>query len=220
MLFLAYYSYSDYLVTTSSSISGTVVVIDAGHGIPDNGACSENGIYENEINLKIAKKLKSLLKRNKVNVIMTRNNMHSLSNSKTNNKRDDLRKRVEIRDNSDADIFISIHLNHFNESKYYGAQVFYSPDNEKSMLLAKNIQSKLIELADPTNTRNIKSGSGIYILKDSKIPAVLVECGFLSNANEAEKLATDEYQDKIAWSVYTGLCKYMEGEDTKKFLRR
>ena len=202
-----------FIPTASSNLSQKTVIIDAGHGFPDGGTVSKSGIKESEINLEIAKKLKKLLSKNKVKVIMTRNDKNSLSTSETNNKRDDLNKRCHIRENSNADLFISIHLNHFGESKYRGAQVFYSENNPENKLLAECIQTKLIELADPENTRSIKSTSSIYILKNSSIPSALAECGFLSNPEEALLLSSPKYQDKIAKALYHGIMDYFEREE-------
>ncbi len=201
-----------FIPVSSSNPSQKTVIIDAGHGFPDGGAVSQSGIKESEINLEIAKRLKKLLSKNKVRVIMTRNDKNSLSTSQTNNKRDDLNKRTHIRENSNADLFISIHLNHFGESKYRGAQVFYSENNPENKELAQKIQTKLIELADPENTRGIKSTNSIYILKNSSIPSALAECGFLSNPEEAQLLSTPKYQDKIAKALYLGIMDYLEGE--------
>ncbi len=198
---------------SSADPSQKTVIIDAGHGFPDGGTVSQSGIKESEINLQIAKKLKKLLSKNKVKVIMTRNDKNSLSTSETNNKRDDLNKRTHIRESSDADLFISIHLNHFGESKYRGAQVFYSENNPENKELAQSIQTKLIELADPENTRSIKSTNSIFILKNSSIPSALAECGFLSNPEEALLLSTPEYQDKIAKALYHGIMDYFEGAE-------
>lgn len=207
---VVFISQSGLLIPASSGTYQKTVVIDAGHGFPDGGAVSQSGIKESEINLEIAKRLKKLLSKNKVRVIMTRNDKNSLSTSETNNKRDDLNKRSHIRESSDADMFISIHLNHFGESKYRGAQVFYSESISENKLLAKCIQTKLIEIADPQNTRNIKSTDSIYILKNSTIPSVLAECGFLSNPEEALLLTTPEYQNKIAKALYMGIMDYFE----------
>lgn len=195
---------------SSTPLTKKTIIIDAGHGFPDSGTSSKSGISESDINLKIAKKLKKLLSKSKVKVIMTRKDENSLSESKTNNKQDDLKKRAKIRDNSNADMFISIHLNHFGEPQYYGAQVFYSSNNDENQKLAESVQKKLIELADPSNTRKVKSTNDIYILKNAQIPSVLIECGFLSNPDEAEKLNTDEYQQKLVWAIYCGIADYFE----------
>lgn len=209
-IFFSVYMYNEakLFVPASSSISDKTVIIDAGHGIPDGGAVSSSGIQESEINLKIALKLKKLLEKAKVNVIMTRDSENSLSTLKKGNKSDDMKKRVNIRDNSGGDIFISIHLNHFSQSQYRGAQVFYNPSSEHNGYLAKNLQTKLIEIADPINTRNIKETNDLFILNGAKLPSVLVECGFLSNEEEAVLLSDEKYQKTIARALYLGICEF------------
>ena len=206
------YNNSKSYVNTSAKVSGKTIIIDAGHGIPDGGASSQSGIKESEINLKIAKELKKLLERAKFNVIMTRTNANSLSNLKKGNKSDDMKKRVQIRNNSEGDIFISIHLNHFSQSQYRGAQVFFNPKNEKNPILAQALQSNLIDVADPNNTRTIKSTDSLYILNGANLPCALVECGFLSNSEEAKLLASEKYQKIIAKSLYLGICEYFAAE--------
>jgi len=203
------YSNSKNYVHTSVPVTGKKIIIDAGHGIPDCGASSQSGIKESEINLKIANELKKLLEKAKFKVIMTRSDENSLSNLKKGNKSDDMKKRVQIRNNSGGDIFISIHLNHFSQSQYRGAQVFYNPVNEKNAILAEALQNKLIKVADPNNTRTIKSTESLYVLNGSNIPCALVECGFLSNTEEAKLLSDEKYQKIIAKSLYLGICQYL-----------
>ena len=195
-------------MTSSTSLKKLTIIIDAGHGYPDSGASSSNNIYEKDLNLEISKKIKKELEKYGVTVIMTRKTDNSLSTSKTNNKKDDLNKRCEIRNNSNADLFISIHMNHFDNSKYTGAQVFYNNSSKNNELLAKYIQNNLIKYADPTNNRKIKKDNTIYILKNSKIPSVLIECGFLSNIWEANKLNEERYQNTIAKSIVKGIIEY------------
>ncbi len=197
---------------STTAVYKKTIVIDAGHGTPDGGAVAKDGTKEDEINLKIAKKLEKIFKKNGAKVVMTRTNENSLSNSKTNNKRDDLNKRMQIRNSSNADIFVSIHLNHFSETQYFGAQVFYNSSFEKSESLASCIQKNLIAIADPSNKRQIKQNNEIYILKNATYPSALVECGFLSNEEEAKKLATDKYQQKLAEAIYQGICEYFKNE--------
>ncbi len=192
--------------------SKKTVVLDPGHGLPDGGAVSPEGYSEEEINLKIAKKLEKHLKKAGIKVVWTRSGKESLSDSKTNNKREDLKKRVEIINNSKADLVLSIHLNHFSEPKYHGAQVFYGNHNSENKRLAANLQSNIVKLLDPENTREIKETSDIYVLKNSKIPSCLAECGFLSNPQEAEKLNSDEYQEKVAWALYCGICDFLQSK--------
>ncbi len=203
------FSKTNVLHTFSNSLAGTTIVIDPGHGHPDAGASSSNNIQEKNINLKIALKLKKNLESAGAKVILTRKDDNSLSRSKTNNKKDDLNKRVEIRDKSNASLFISIHMNYYENSKYSGAQVFYSNSNKENKILAESIQSKLISDADPLNKRKIKNDNNIYVLKGSRIPAVLVECGFLSNVNEANKLNTKKYQKKVADAIFKGIIEYL-----------
>ena len=196
--------------TSTSPIKQKIVIIDAGHGTPDGGASAKDGTMEKDINLEIAKKLKKHLQKSGAKVIMTREDDNSLSNSKTNNKREDLNKRMHIRNNSNADIFVSIHMNHFSDPKYYGAQVFYNSSAQESQILAECIQKNLIEIADPSNKRQIKQNNEIFVLKNAQYPCVLVECGFLSNPEEAKKLSQDDYQRKIAKAVYKGICDFFE----------
>ena len=199
---------------TSLPINKKIIVIDAGHGTPDGGAVSENGATEKDINLDVANRLCALLEKTGAYVIMTRLDDNAVTDDLKAKireiKRRDLKNRRDIRDNSDADIFVSIHMNKFEDPKYYGAQVFYSYTPEESKRLAESIQEELIKLADPSNTREAKKADGIFILKNSRIPSVLVECGFLSNPEEAQKLETDKYRDTLAWAVYCGIVKYLE----------
>ena len=193
---------------TATPLSGKRVIIDAGHGRPDGGATSTAGHTESEINLEIAKKLQKVLKKGKVEVVMTRTDENSLSDKKNNNKRADMQKRVQIRNSSNADVFVSIHMNHFSEPKYRGAQTFYNSSLPQNKTLAESIQKSLILLADPGNTREIKCDNSIYVLKNSQIPGVLVECGFLSNPEEAQLVTEKEYQDKLVWAIYCGICDF------------
>ncbi len=200
--------------TSGIPVNKKIIVIDAGHGTPDGGAVADDGTSEKDINLDVANKLCAMLEKTGAYVIMTRLDDNAVTddlNQKIREiKRQDLKNRRDIRDDSHADLFVSIHMNKFDRSEYYGAQVFYAPNPPESEKLAKSIQAELIALADPSNTREVKKGDGIFILKNSKIPSVLVECGFLSNPAEREKLKTDEYRDTLAWSIYCGIVKYLE----------
>lgn len=206
-------SYFNSKTTTAVPVNKKIIVIDAGHGNPDGGAVSPDGTLEKDINLDVAKRLYSLLEKTGAYVIMTRLDDNAVTDDLDAKireiKRKDLKNRRDIRDNSDADLFVSIHMNKFEQPQYYGAQVFYSETPENSKELAESIQSELIALADPSNTRSPKKAEGIFILKNSKIPSVLIECGFLSNPSELEKLKTDEYRDTLAWSIYCGIVKYL-----------
>lgn len=195
------------------SSTGKVVVLDAGHGNIDGGAVGANGSIEKDINLAICQKLQSYLEQNGITVILTRSDDNAIvdTDGKTVRqiKRDDLKYRRDMRDIEGADVFISVHMNKFPDAKYKGAQVFYASSPEKSRILGETIQKSMIENLDKSNTRAAKKAeNSIYILKDSKTPSVIVECGFLSNADEEKLLQNDSYQKKVAWSIFAGIEEY------------
>lgn len=199
----------------ASSISslGTIIV-DAGHGGEDPGKISNySGVYEKDINLSIANMLSELLRTAGYRVIMTREEdkleYREGTTDITEKRRQDLNRRKEIMDNSGADIVVSIHLNDFSQSKYYGAQVFYPPNCEKSKALALSIQKALREEVDPSNKREaLLKSTPIVILRNLKTPTVIVECGFLSNQQEEQKLRSEDYQKKIAKAIKSGIDNY------------
>jgi N-acetylmuramoyl-L-alanine amidase len=131
------------------------------------------------------------------------------SSSSKNKKREDLRNRVKVINNSNPELVVSIHQNSFSQEKYKGAQTFYYASSEKSQQLAKYIQNSIKIFTDIENRRKIKPNKSYYLLKQSKTPIVIVECGFLSNYGEAKKLEDEEYQDKIAWAIYIGISAYI-----------
>lgn len=197
---------SDIMPVGTVPVSDKVIVIDAGHGASDGGAVGLSGTSEKEINLEIAMRLKELLEKTGAQVIVTRADDEPLADS----KREDMRLRKNIRDKSDADIFVSIHMNKFPESKYSGAQVFYSSD-EESKRLGEAIQDSMKTILNPNNNRVAKKAEdSIYILKKSSVPSVIVECGFLSNPEEEQLLKSRDYQEKVAWSVYSGIIDYFD----------
>ena len=199
--------------TMSIPLSGRVIVIDPGHGTPDGGAVGYSGSKEKDLNLLVAKSLGNLLQQSGAHVIYTRQGdsaiADNINDSIRNVKKSDMKKRKTIRDESGADLFISIHMNKFPQAKYKGAQVFYETSCNDSELLAGHIQNQIKLIADSSNTREIKnSKKDIFILNGSKIPSVLVECGFLSNPGEEQKLLSKSYQDKMAYAIYSGILKY------------
>ena len=183
-----------------------------GHGGEDGGAISKNGIKESDINLKIALKLQNLLEENGVTVLLTRSNEDAIydNSAKTlrQKKVSDIKNRVEIGNNSNADIFVSIHLNKIPQEQYYGYQCFYNQKDENSKKLAKSIQNALRQTIQIENNREALKISGIYIIDNVKIPTVIVECGFLSNVNEEQLLQTDDYQTKLAFGIFKGINDY------------
>ena len=195
----------------STPLAGKVIVIDPGHGGFDAGASAQN-ISEKGINLEIALLLKGFIEENGGVAVLTRSRDESTADPnrpKTmSQKKSDLLMRRNLPKKCGADIFISIHLNKFSDPKYKGAQVFCAPDSKESEDLGKLLQAALIKNADPENNREIKIGKSIFILKDPSVPSALIECGFLSNPNEAEKLTTTAYQKKIAWAIFLGISEY------------
>ena len=201
-----------------SNISGTQtklkVVIDPGHGGNDPGGIGVSGVLEKDVNLSVALFLKANLESQGMEVIMTRDTDKALysSESSTNNKKEDLAKRIEIITETNADFVLCIHQNIFTDAKYSGAQVFYYQESEESARLAACLQAQLIAGVDPDNTRVPKSNMNYYMLKNSPVPIVIVECGFLTNAEEEAKLGTEEYQRKLAWNIYLGTMQYLAEE--------
>ena len=198
--------------TTATPASGKTIIIDAGHGTPDEGAQSSSGTTEAQTNLKIALKLQNLLEQNGSKVILTRSDNNAIYDldSKTlkQKKISDIKNRVKIGNENSADIFVSIHLNKIPQSEYHGWQCFYNTKNEKSIELAKKIQENLNEAIQKENTRVAMKLNTVYIMKNIEIPISIVECGFLSNPEEEKKLLEDSYQDRLAWGIYNGILDY------------
>lgn len=202
-----------------------IIVVDAGHGGEDPGAVSEySGLREKEVNLKIAFKTKELLEKEGYQVIMTRTeDVLKYEDGTTDiyqKRKQDLTSRKKVMDGEEVDVVVSIHLNKFSQTQYFGAQVFYPPESPESRELATILQTTLREKVDQTNKRvamEKKPPAGqlpIMIFKDLKTPTIVVECGFLSNQEEEKKLGDEEYQGKIANAIKEGLLIYFE--DTVK----
>jgi len=189
--------------TIAIPVTNKVIVIDAGHGGFDPGALSDNGVEEQHINLKIALKLQRLLEESGTTTVLTRVDEDSVGET----KREDMKNRKQIRDIEDSDMYVSIHLNSFPQENVKGAQTFYS-GNEESKKLAELVQKKLKEVVDTGNNRVAKELSTVYLLKNTKNPSIIVECGFLSNNEELKKLQDDTYQEKLAWAIYLGIIEY------------
>lgn len=197
---------------TATPVSGRVIVIDAGHGKPDEGAESSDGISEAETNLKIALKLQNLLEQSGCTVILTRSDENAIydldKNTLKQKKISDIRNRVKIGNNSSADIFVSIHLNKIPQQEYWGWQCFYNSKNDNSINLAKKIQANLNSSMQKENKRVAMKLDSVYIMKHVEIPISIVECGFLSNPEEEKLLLTDDYQNKLAFGIYNGILEY------------
>lgn len=200
----------------ATTTNPTCVILDPGHGGEDPGAVSDySGIKEKDINLSIANKVKSLLDKDNINVVMTRDEDKLVYTPDTTNivskRRQDLIRRKKMMDENTNGIIVSIHLNKFPEAKYSGAQTFFAANSTESCELAKSIQKTLREIVDKDNTREaLLKKEPIIILKNVKNPTVIVECGFLSNKDEEAKLATSEYQDKLALAISQGIKSYLK----------
>jgi len=177
-----------------------------------NGASSSNGVTESGINLSIVLKLKDLLEQSGNTVILTRNGENGIYDETCNTikekKISDIKKRVKIGNESNADIFISVHLNKIPQNQYWGWQTFFKKRNEESKKLATCIQKGLNDRMKKKNKREPLKIENIYIVDHVQIPISIVECGFLSNEEEEKLLQTEEYQQKLAEGIYLGICNY------------
>lgn len=209
-------AFSNITAHTSADIDDDriTVIIDAGHGGEDGGA-EVDGILEKDINLSIADKLADTLRLCGVHVTEIRDEDISVYDDSAQTLREkkvsDLKHRVEIVNGSENNILVSIHQNKFDNSSYSGAQVFYSSNNDKSRVLAGSIRNSVVSLLQNDNTRELKpANSDIYLLDNATVPAVIVECGFLSNDEERAKLLDSGYQSEMAYSIAMGVMEYID----------
>ena len=196
----------------------TTVIIDAGHGGEDGGASSASGLIEKDVNLEISQILCDLLRANGVNVVMTREDDRLLYDRNTNyqgrKKKLDLAARLAIADGTPDAIFVSIHMNSFTDPRYSGLQVWYSPNNADSLPLAELIREANREQLQGENHRHCKEAtSAINLLHNAKCPAVLIECGFLSNPDEAALFETHEYRQRVAFAIFCAVTEFLNSSD-------
>lgn len=193
-----------YSMELETKLLNKTIIIDSGHGGKDGGSVV-NGILEKNINLQIALKLKDRLIKTGANVIMTRDGDYDLSSPNVNRrKKSDFDNRISLINNASADLYISIHLNYLSDSRYSGAQVFYTKGNE---YLAEIMQESLASYLK-TKMPAKKLSNTIYMYKKLNVPGVLIECGFLSNEKERNLLITDKYQEQIALAIIKGIISY------------
>lgn len=206
-----------HIVESQKAEEGKIcIVVDAGHGGADPGKVGINKAEEKDINLKIAKYLKKLLEADDIEVVMTRTDENGLySENSTNKKVEDMRKRCEIIDKAKPMFTVSVHQNSYPEEYVKGAQVFYYGESAEGKKLAEILQKVLIEQLDPANHRQAKANESYYLLKKTSSPTVIVECGFLSNSEEASLLVTKEYQKKVADAVHSGIIEYLGKESVE-----
>lgn len=202
--------FKDHKATFNETQGPPVVVIDPGHGGKDPGKVGVNDALEKDINLEIALHLKTYLEEKGIKVVMTREEDKGLySEGARNKKREDMRARADIANACNPVLVVSIHQNSYQESSCKGAQVFYYEGSENGLILAEYIQAAMINHVDPDNKRNIKANKSYYLLKEISVAAVIVECGFLSNPQEADLLAQEAYQGKVAEGIGLGIMEFL-----------
>ena len=189
-------------------------ILDAGHGGEDAGAIGINGVLEKDINLAVCNTLAEILKTNGYNVILTRTEDKLLyteeENIKGQRKIHDLKNRLKVAKENPEAIFISIHMNKFSQESCRGMQIYYA-QNEESLKLAQSIQAMVKETLQPYNKRLIKITDGtIYLLDNAVGNAILIECGFLSNKEECEKLSEKDYQTQLSFQIFCGIMEYIK----------
>lgn len=199
-------------IHSSQVLSGQkVVVIDPGHGSKDAGKIAINGALEKDINLDIALQVKKLLENQNVYVKMTRvDDVGFYPKTGKNKKLRDMKERVSFMNQAMPDLVVSIHQNSFSDSQVAGAQTFFAEGKEESERAAKLMQAQFWEI-DENNHRAAKANDSYYLLKHVQYPIVIAECGFLSNAVDAEKLCDKQYQRQIAWAIHLGIMQYLNG---------
>lgn len=198
--------------------SSITIVLDAGHGGEDGG-CEGNGLVEKDLNLDITLRVADLLRANGIKVVLTRESDVLLydknSDYEGKKKVQDVRRRLEIAENSENPVLVSIHMNYFAQTQYSGLQVWYSKNDARSKILANLIQSNVKNSIQPSNKRVTKEAtSSIFLLHNATFPAVLIECGFLSNPNEAHALADAEYRQKLASTIFESIMTYISQNNT------
>ncbi|MBU8908577.1 N-acetylmuramoyl-L-alanine amidase CwlD [Desertibacillus haloalkaliphilus] len=217
LLFIIQYQFlsNDSWSTWRLPLSGKVIILDPGHGGVDGGAVSKSGLLEKDVTLDISLQLRDYLQEAGALVLMTREEDQDLADGDLqgirNRKVQDLKRRVQLVNESDGDMFVSVHLNAIPSPKWRGAQTFYNRAIEENEPLAKFVQDEIRRNLENTN-RSAKPIGSVYLLKRAQIPGVLIEVGFLSNPSEAELLETTEYQQKVAASIYQGILRYHTDE--------
>lgn len=210
-----YYAGRENIQRVNSGKAGAVkkrpcVVIDAGHGGFDPGKVGINGVLEKDVNLEIAGMVKEFLEKDDIEVVMTRESDIGLyKESDSNKKVQDMKNRIGIIEETKPVVTVSIHQNSYHEEYVHGAQVFYYTGSVEGKELAGFLQRRLVEDIDPSNTRVEKANDSYYLLKKTSSPIVIVECGFLSNRQEADALSSQYYQEKMAWAIHLGIIQYI-----------
>ena len=191
---------------TSAKENEIVIVVDPGHGGEDPGKVGINDVLEKDLNLQIANKVIALLEEAEITVVVTRED-----DNVPTSKKADLEQRVKLINDTKPTLALCIHQNSYPDASIHGAQVFYYTHSEDAKNVAGMVQEQLLAL-DTTNTRAIKANDTYYMLKNTQVPTIIVECGFLTNPDEAAKLTQEDYQDEIAYAICEGIVKWLNGE--------
>ena len=195
----------------ASEAAQKTVIIDAGHGGEDCGTIGKNGVFEKDLNLRIAFTLGKLLEEKGYAVVYTRTEDKLLykeeENIKGYRKIYDLKNRAALASQYESPVFISIHMNSFSDERYSGLQVFYSVATDASRRLATSVQQQVKQQLQPQNNRPIREGAGLYLMENLSCPAILIECGFMSNPAECEKLCQKEYQKQLCFAIACGIIE-------------
>ena len=207
------YSQVSVRASTSHVTNKKTIVLDAGHGGMDSGAVGINGELEKNINLAIVRDLGDMLTLSGFNVVLTRDSDISIHDEGITGTREqkvsDMKNRLDIINKYGDCLFLSVHQNKFTEPEYFGAQIFYTANNPDNRMIAQIMQDNF-KTIQPGNDRQIKQeGDELYLFKNTKIPAVLIECGFLSNPDDAANLSDPDYQRKVAYTIYNGILTYL-----------
>lgn len=219
LLILPMMNFSLPLPNANASANTTfTIVIDAGHGGEDGG-CEGNGLVEKNLNLDIALALADMLEKEGVSVVLTRETDILLydpnSNYEGKKKAQDVRARLEIAKNCENPVLVSIHMNYFAQTQYSGLQVWYSKNDSSSKALANLIQSKVKATLQQSNKRTIKEAtSSIFLLHNATFPAVLIECGFLSNTDDARALSNADYRHQLTKTIFSAIMDYISQNNT------
>ncbi len=204
---------SERVLTEKAGKEKPCVVIDAGHGGADPGKVGVDGSLEKDINLQIAKKLALFLTAADVDVALTRETDAGLYDENVSNKKvQDMKNRVALIEEKKPALTVSIHQNSYHEEYVHGAQVFYYEGSQESRKIAERMQQVLAEQIDPDNARQAKANGSYYLLKKTSTPIIIIECGFLSNYEEAQKLSSEAYQEKTAWAIHLAILQYLNAE--------
>lgn len=210
------YTLSQYVAGNEVNKKEADVIIDVGHGGSDPGKIGVNKALEKDINLEIAKKVRAILKEKGISVLMTREKDEGLASSSASNKKvEDMKERVKLINEVKPKLTVSIHQNSYQTEDVKGAQVFYYSHSQKGEEMAKILQ-EAVRKVDSTNKRQAKANDTYYLLKRTEVPTIIVECGFLSNWEEAQKLIDEEYQQKMAEAVCDGILTCLGGDTGEK----